>query len=292
MNTWNGKSKGTPLGYRIFVFTLRRGGVRSAYILLYLVVTYYFLFSWKASKNLYYLFRKRLGFSILKSVNGIFRNYYRFGQAIIDRIAATAETGDCFTFNFDGEEYLEQMVAEGNGGLLLGAHLGNWEIAGFYLKRIDTEVHVVMYEAESEKIRLYLDRVTGGRKMKIIPIKDDLSHVYLIAEALRNNGLVCIHADRFLEGNRTISRTFLGKPALFPEGVFMLAATFGIPVAFVFALKDSPTHYHFFSTLPKVYKDAPKQILIDSIIGDYVTELENKLQRYPYDWFNYFKFWV
>ncbi len=291
MDAWDGKSKGTPLGYRIFVFTLRLGGIRPAYLLLHIVVSHYFLFSWRSSRPMYVYFRERLRYSRLKSVISLYRNYYKFGQTILDKIVAIAGIGDCFTFDFDGEHHLEEMVAGGKGGLLLGAHLGNWEIAGFYLKRINTGVHVVMFDAESERIRRYLDRVTGGRKMNIIPIRDDLSHIYQMADALRNNDLVCIHADRFLPGNRTIEKMFLGKPARFPEGVFVTAALMKVPVTMVYAMKESATHYHFYATPPKVYAGAPRNELVQEMADDYVYELEKKIKQYPLHWFNYYDFW-
>ncbi len=50
MASWEGKSKGTKTGYRIFVWVLRHLGVRPAYFLLRFVSFYYFLVSWKTSR--------------------------------------------------------------------------------------------------------------------------------------------------------------------------------------------------------------------------------------------------
>ena len=291
MQNWDGKSKGTPLGYKIFILTLRKGGIRPAYFILRFVAFYYFLFSWKSSANILYYFHKRLGYSRFKSLSSLYGNYYKFGQTILDKIVTMANLEGNYTFDFEGEHFLEEIVAGGKGCILLGAHIGNWEIAGFYLKRISVPVNVVMFDAESEKIKKYLDSVTGGRRMKIIPIKDDLSHIYKINEALQNNELVCVHADRFVEGNRTISRQLLGKPALFPEGVFQLGVSFKVPVTFVFAFKETASRYHFFATRPKIFTGKPKDVSINELADEYVAELENKIRRYPLQWFNYFNFW-
>ena len=83
--------------------------------------------------------------------------------------------------------------------------------------------------------------------MHVIVIKEDLSHIYEISEALKKNELVCMHADRFLEGNKTLVGCLLGEKAKFPMGPFVLAATFKVPVSFVFAMKETSLHYHFFS---------------------------------------------
>ena len=45
MSSWEGKSKGSVLGYRIFVWSLKTFGVRAAYALLFPVTYFYYLFS-------------------------------------------------------------------------------------------------------------------------------------------------------------------------------------------------------------------------------------------------------
>ena len=44
MSEWDGKSKGSLLGYKIFVFCIRNFGIRVSYGVLYFVAAYYFLF--------------------------------------------------------------------------------------------------------------------------------------------------------------------------------------------------------------------------------------------------------
>jgi len=291
MQKWDGKSKGTPLGYKIFIFTLRKGGIQPAYLLLRFVAFYYFLFSWKSSGNILYYFQKRLGYSRLKSLVSLYKNYYLFGQTLIDKIVSMANLGEKFTFNYEGENYLHEIVEGGKGGLLLSAHIGNWEIAGFYLKRINTKVNLVMLDAESENIKKYMQSVTGNKEFNVIAIKDDFSHVYQIYDALKNNELVCIHADRFMEGSRSIEKNFLGESAKFPEGVFHLAVLCQVPISIVFAFKESARHYHFIATPPKVYSGKSKDESKLELINDYIEALEDKIRRYPTHWFNYFNFW-
>jgi predicted LPLAT superfamily acyltransferase len=104
---------------------------------------------------------------------------------------------------------LREMVEQKKGGLLLSAHIGNWEIAGHLLKRLGTEIHIVMYDGEQQQLKDYLESITEKHSARIILIKNDLSHIYAIQEALNKNAFVCMHADRFLEGNKTITGTLL-----------------------------------------------------------------------------------
>jgi predicted LPLAT superfamily acyltransferase len=291
MPSWQGKSKGTKIGYRIFVWTLRKFGIHPAYFLLRFVALYYFLFSVKSTRNIYHYFNKRLGYSPLASILKVYSNYYQFGQSLIDKVVVMADIRNPFTFTFDGEENLREIVKTGKGGMLLSAHIGNWEAAGHLLNRLQTKINVVMYDGEEKQIKEYLDSVTGERNLNVIIIRDQLSHIYEISDAFNKNELVCMHADRFLEGNRTIVKKFLGEDALFPMGPFILASKFKVPVSFVFAMKESSTHYHFFATPVKQYHSLQKSDVVDRMTDDFVSEMENKVKRYPLQWFNYYDFW-
>lgn len=292
MPSWEGKSRGTKLGYRIFVAVLRNFGVFPAYALLRFVALYYFLFARSSSKNTYRFFHEKLGFPVMKSVFNVYRNYVLFGQSLIDKIVLLAGLPNKFTFDFDGEHHLREMTAGKRGGMLISAHIGNWEIAGFLLKRLDTRINIVMYDGEHRQIKDYLEKVAGNRLVNIIVIRDDISHIYEISDALARNELVCMHADRFVEGSRTVNAPFLGEEARFPMGPFLLAARLKVPVSFVFAMKEKATHYHFFATALREYKGEVRDEVIRAMLGDFVNSLETKVREYPGQWYNYYNFWA
>ena len=291
MPSWQGKSRGNRTGFRIFVWVLKNAGLSPAYILLRFVAFYFFIFSGKAFRCQYAFFRHRLGYSSLRSIGCIYKNYFWFGQTIIDKIVLTAGIKNPFRFDFEGEDYLKQMVDQGKGGLLLSAHIGNWEIAGHLLQRLGADMHIVMYDGEAEKIKDYLASISEKHSAQIILIKKDLSHIYAIQEALAKNSFVCMHADRFLEGNKTLPALFMNETALFPAGPFLLARSFQVPVSFVFAMKDSLRNYHFYAGTSKVYS-GPKESAIAEMLSDYCMSMENIIRKYPLQWYNYYDFWA
>ena len=291
MSLWQGKSKGTPLGYRIFVWVLKKFGVLPAYFLLRFVVLYYFFFSFRASRQIYNLYRLRLGYGRISSIGKLYKNYYLLGQSIIDKVVVMSGIKNKFSFDFDGEENLRKITALQKGGMLLSAHIGNWDVAGHLFKRLETRINIVLYDGEHEQIKEYLESVTGKRNVNIIVIKNDLSHIYAISDAFTNNELVCMHADRFVEGNKTLSAGFLGENARFPMGPFLLASKFKVPVSFVFAVKESKLHYHFFASEIKEYRNPDKEAVMHEMLNDYAAEMEKKLKQYPEQWFNYYNFW-
>lgn len=291
MAAWHGKSKGTTLGYRFFVWILKTFGVLPAYFLLRFVVLYYFVFSFKASRQIYLLYRQKLHYNRFSSIIKVYKNYFLLGQGIIDKVVVMSGIKNNFSFNFDGEDNLRKITALHKGGILLSAHIGNWDVAGHLFTRLETPINIVLYDGEHEQIKEYLEGVTGKRPVNIIVIKNDLSHIYAINEALSKNELVCMHADRFLKGNKTMTADFLGTPASFPVGPFLLASTFKVPVSFVFAVKESKLHYHLFASEIKDYAAFGKKEVVTEMLNDYVAEMEIKVKKYPEQWFNYYNFW-
>lgn len=288
MSQWDGKSKGTVLGYRIFVFLIQKAGIKAAYVLLYFVASYYFLFLKKSNKAIFYYFKERLNYSYFTSKKMVFKSYYTFGQTIIDKISISAGMRNKFTYEFDGIEVLKNLLAEKKGGVLISAHVGNFEIAEHFLGdiNIDFSINLVTTDLEHSAIKNYLESLASKPSVKFIIIKDDLSHIFEINAALANNELVCFTGDRYFQGTKSLSEKILGKEAHFPAGPFLIASRLRVPVVFVYVMKEPNLHYHLYAREANVKHRDEKGLL-----KEYVESVETILQKYPLQWFNYFNFW-
>ncbi len=293
---WEGKSRGTVLGHKIFVFILNHLGLKLAYIVLRFVAVYYFLFARKSNKNIYFFFHDVLKYKRTTSYLKIYKNYYIFGQTILDKVALLAGVKTKFTINHEGGKNLDKIAAMGKGGILVSAHIGNWEIAGQLLNRLETTFNILMYENERANLKEYLEKVEKKKNVKIIAIKDgEMGHLIELHNAFSNNELVVMHGDRFREKAITTEAKFLGKTAIFPAGPFIMAAKFGVPISVVFAVKETNTHYHFFATDPIEVKrtrtEEQTNAAVKELLEKYISEFEKMVYRYPEQWFNYYAFW-
>ena len=133
------------------------------------------------------------------------------------------------TAKSNGSENLKRMMAMKKGGVLLSSHMGNYGIASQLLMNYDGVINVLVFDIEHQQIRKTMDEATGGRTFNMIVIKDDMSHVYEIGEALARNEFVCMTSDRYMPGNRTITAKFFGEDALFPLGTFQIVKSFKAP---------------------------------------------------------------
>jgi len=289
MAEWKGKSRGAPAGYKFFVLLIKYLGLTPAYLFLRIVAGWFFVFATATTNRIMFtFFHQRIGFNRVKSRIKIYKNYVLLGQVLIDKIAVMSGYSSKITGVSHGSEHLKAMFSLKKGGILLGAHLGNWEIAGHFLLNYTGKINIVMYDGEHENIKQFMENVTGGRKYNVIPIKKDLSHVYAIGEALQNEEIVCMHADRFVEGNRTTLVPFLGEDAQFPIGPFQLIKTFRANYTFVYGVKTGWTKYNFFA---RPYRQATAESTIEGMVKDYANDLEGMVKQYPEQWFNYYDFW-
>ncbi len=285
---WEGKSKGTVLGYKIFIFFIRKLGVRAAYGLLYFVALYYVFFAGKSTRSIFYYFRKRLKYSWIKSVFSIYKSYYVFGKTIIDKAAISSGLQNRFTHECDGVENIIELLDKKQGGIMISAHVGNFEIAEFFFEEIDTrsQISLVTTDAEHQNIKEYMEKVTMRSNVKFILVKDDMSHIFEINNALSNGELVCFTGDRYMKGQKLLTESLMGKEANFPAGPFLLASRLNVPVLFVYVMKETNKHYHLYARQAEV-KNRDAQ----GLLKKYTESVEWMLKKYPLQWFNYFDFW-
>ena len=285
-SSWTGRSKGTPLGYRIFILVMRTLGVRAAYGLLVFVAPWYVLTSRSSNAALRSYFTKlRAQMPGTKGLS-LFASYRAFGRTIIDKVAVRAGLQDRYQWETCGREHVQAMLSSAQGGLLISAHVGNWELASHVLHGMPGRMSVVLQDAEDERIRRVVEDSTGPGKFDVIPLSSDLSHIFRMHAALHEGRVLCMHGDRSLPGARTRRAAFLGVEADFPAGPFALAAAQQVPVCIAFVVRTGPFRYSFWSTPP-----SPAGSSADEVFARFVAELERVVKEHPLQWFNYYDFW-
>lgn len=222
----------------------------------------------------------------------VFKHFYSFGRAIIDRTAILAGGAKKFSFTFDGEHHIHEAVAAGKGVLLLTAHVGNWEAAGQLLARVPCPINVTGFDKEAPEIRALLDR-SAQQHFKLIPLTGAPTDAIQLVAAMRRGELVCMMGDRTY-GSPAQTVPFLGGAAAFPIGGYVMAAIAGVPIVTVFSLREPGGHYHFFG-FPPVPPHHPPHHQRDAHLRACATQFAERLEaivkRDPFQWYNFFPFW-
>lgn len=280
---WKGKSRGGSFGYRFFILLIRRCGLTAAYTFLAFVASYFIPFAPKATAAIWSYNRRILGYGFFKSIAKLYMHYYRFGQTIIDKIAIANGMADRFKFTFD-KDY-EKFVAclDKGATALIGAHVGCWEVGAQFFSDYASRIHVVMYDAEYQKIK---DAIGGEINYKIIAVNQgDIESLVRMKSATNEGGCLCFQGDRYMNTESAELVDFMGAKALFPKGPTLIASKFKIPVVFYFAMREKKRSYKFkFAILDA---GLPQE----EIQKEYIKALTEVVEEYPQQWFNFYKVW-
>ncbi len=291
-SSWKGKTRGGVFGYAFFIKLIKLFGITPAYVFLSLVAFHFIWFAPKATASTWRYFRRARNYGFFRSAIKVYVNYYKLGQILIDKIAIGAGMKDKYHFEFENyDEFLAQLNS-GKGVIMIGAHIGNWEIGTPFFDDYGKKINIVMYDAEHEKIKELLEKNGSANNYKIIPVnKDNLQHVFTIADALNRNEYVCFQGDRFVNKEKLLQCEFMGREANFPAGPFLLSSRMKAPVVFYFAMREKHRTYRFKFTIANEVKRTKELKPEDAMLQQYVAVVEKTLDQYPEQWFNYYDFW-
>ena len=293
---WDARSFGGYFGHWFFHQVTRWFGIRFAYFWLYPVVAYYTLRASRArAASVAYLDRAlgpATGFARWKRV---YRHFHAFARTMLDGAVLGAHGRGVFTCVHEGIDNIRDAAMRRQGLLLLTAHLGNWEVASGLLEGQlgDANLAVVMFRGDDERLQNYIESIRGKRP-RLIAVGEGGFSSLSILHALRDGAIVAMQGDRTVD-LRDLTVPFLGSPARWPIGPWVMAAVSGVPLCVTFALQVGPVSYHFLADPPRTLafdRSRPKDDQLREWISAYVARIEGLLRQHPYQWFNFFDFWA
>ncbi len=284
---WNGTTFGSGLMHKWLIGLLRWVDVRIIYVFTAIFILPFCMLI-KTRVN-YRYFRRQQKYGVFHSIGAMYMNYYYFSQVVIDRFAMYA--GRKFNIETVGYEHYELLAKQPEGFIQLSSHVGNYEIAGYTLVAKDKPFNALVFFGEKESVMQGRSSRFADTNIRMIPVSNDMSHIFLIEEALANGETVSMPADRILGSKKTIELPFLNGVADFPIGPFRVATMRGLDVLAVNVMKTSMTSYKIYVT-PLTYDHSlPRNEQIKALAEAYVKELERMMKLYPTQWYNYFDFW-
>lgn len=284
--------RGTPAALRLIHWSARVFGRLVTRFLLF-PTTLYFLISAHAAR--------RMSYEYLARVRGhparwwhVFRHLYYFAATILDRVYLLTGEFDRFEIKFYHRELLHQQVERGEGCILLGSHLGSFEVLrALGVTRAEYPLKVLMDVVHNENLTRFLDRLNPEIASTVI-VPDRPDTLIKVKESLDAGFLVGTLGDRPTSDGKTVQCQFLGAPATFPIGAIVIAAMMHCPVILFFGIYRGGNRYeiHFerFADEIILNRDQRKEE-IQRWTQRYVDRLEHYTRLAPYNWFNFYPFW-
>ena len=286
---WSGKSRGGRFGYQFFVYTIRLLGVRCAYCFLAFIVIYFIPFAPKATRAIWRYNRRQRGLGVFASIKELYCHYYLFGQTLIDKIAMRGGLAERYRYEFDNYTRFLEILNSGQGVVMIGAHIGCWEAGAGFFGTYGKKINIVMLDAEHQQIKDVLEENANEQNnYNIIALNQNIIDAMLQMKVALNNGeYICFNGDRYIGADNTAEVEFMGSKALFPRGLFQIAAKCRVPVVFYYSMREPNCTYRFIFEEPQL----ERKITPESLLEQYAKSLERIVAKYPRQWFNFYDFW-
>ncbi len=283
------RERGSRRLIRLLAWMTLRLGRAIARWFLYPICLYFLLFSRGTRRtSREYL---RLVLNRAPGWKDVFRHYHAFASTIHDRVYLLSGRHGYFDIHMEGASELQAILAQKRGCLLLGSHLGSFEVLrahGLFDQHLP--ITVIMHESAASNLNAVLHSLHPQIRDRIIP-PGTPGTMLAVKERLDRGEMVGILGDRVFGEERGMMCDFLGKPRQFPEGPLLLAALLQVPVVLFFGLYQGGKQYdiHFERLADNIPLDRAKRSeSLRPWIERYVSRLEHYCRLYPYNWFNFY----
>lgn len=248
------------------------------------------LFNTNHSRSIAYrYFRKRQGYGRWHAAWATYVNHCMFGQVVIDRFAMFA--GKHFAVKIEGYDYFLKLSERPEGFVLLSSHIGCYEVAGYSLVSEAKRFNALVYGGEKATVMAGRKERLGSNNIRMILVMPDMSHLFLVNEALADHEIVSMPADRIIGSVKSVEVDILGAKAHLPLGPFSVATMRGLDAIAVNVMKTATKEYTVYVSPLRYDKQAPRKLQIKQLAASYAAELEKRVRQYPEQWYNFFDFW-
>ncbi len=237
----------------------------------------------------------------------VYRHIHHFAASILDRVYFLQDRLHEFDLHSTGLDVLDAAMAQGDGVMLVGAHLGSFEALRAIGQERGVKVAMLMFEDNARLITRTLAAIAPQAELHTIAL-GRAGAMLALRGWLDGGGIAGLLADRTLPGQAERARSnshahshtrwlpFLGEPARFSDGPFRLAALLRRKVVFMAGLYLGGKRYELrFVELadfrePVAGGEGEARIL--AAMQRYVALIEALCIEAPYNWFNFFDFWA
>jgi predicted LPLAT superfamily acyltransferase len=267
-------------------------GRPAARALLYPICVYYVLFSRHACRAIQPYLIRALGRPIGR--RDLYQQFLCFASTLLDRVYLLTGQASHFDIDIRGLDVLKDHLARGQGCILLGSHLGSFEIVrAIGLSQRDVEIKVLMHEQHTPIIRDLFRDLNPEVADSVIQTGSP-NTMLQVKECLDRGGVVGILADRLVNQNQATDCRFLGKLARFPAGTMWLASVLKVPVILFFGLYRGGNHYEvqFELFAEEIAIDRQHRAQeVQQWTQRYADRLEHHCRLAADNWFNFYDFW-
>ena len=288
-------------GIRALVWVYRLFGRWVFRLFLRPVVSYYFIAGRLARESSRDYLRHLAGFypelGIGSGLWQSYRHFLSFGETLLDKIVVWTGNITPEQVDFPNRQLLLDLIDQKRGAMLLSGHIGNLEICqAIATMRGHIHLNILVHTKHAEKFNRLLGS-RGSATIQLIQVTE-LSPAIAISlqEKIERGEFLVMVGDRVpVQGSRTVSASFLGEDAEFPQGPYLLASLLRCPVFTLFCFPVDgrfKIHLEPFAASIRIPRGDPQRSqALAALARQYAERLEAYCRIAPLQWFNFYPYW-
>ena len=209
------------------------------------------------------------------------RDVFRhFGHYLVEFLSAHRRT--LRTIVIEGREEVERQFSAPHNGIVLSAHVGNWELGGILLAWLGIRLSAVALPHPDRAVNRLFDAQRRRCGLDVIPLDSRAAGRSL--QALRQGRWLGLLGDREF-GRGGVASTFFGRHIQLPSGPAILSIRSGRPVVPLFLIRRGPWQFRFHLE-PPIWPstDGSMRQRIIALTQRYTEAIERGLRRAPTQW--------
>ncbi|BCG63861.1 MAG: hypothetical protein methR_P1606 [Methyloprofundus sp.] len=289
------KERSTPLALEAIRWIALHLGRPAARLLLYPITGYFLLFAKpQRQASLQYLTR------VLKrkaTWQDSAKHIHAFASTILDRVYLLTGQFAKLDITFPAENIPLTYSKDGIGCLLLGSHIGSFEVLRSYaVSNYPLPIKILMYEDQAPMMVQILNTLNADVADTLITLDGSPSGLLKVKEAIDTGTTVGLLGDRIMgDGkDKTVNCTLLGDPVKMSTAPILIASALKVPLIVFFGVYLGGNRYkiHFELLAEQVILNRKtRQADIQAYTQKYVDILEKQMLETPYNWFNFYDYW-
>lgn len=298
---WSGRTRGGRFGNTFLRKLGQTFGIKPVYFCLHFIVPYFYVFAPRARRAANEYWKKiqpELGW--FQRQRRVHAQLMIFARTLVDRVQQSFSEELLFDFRSTGGKELLDLSRGKSPLVLVGAHVGAWELAALAFRHYKLPIRftLIRYEAQGMTFQK-ASGISSRTQAEGIKLLQSNSTVNLTVnpllqakEALSEGAPVAMMADRPI-GTHFELVPFLGGLAAFDTTPLRVAVACRAQLAFTYGFKGEGKKYHLMMEQAQDYSQlgVPKSELGYRFACDFAKSLEAQLRKHPEQWFNFFSFW-
>ncbi|MBP2700095.1 glycosyltransferase family 2 protein [Photobacterium lucens] len=298
--------RGTILGIKTLLAVYSLLGRKAFNLLLKAVMGYYYLTGKKARKASEDYLEQLESYAsdnqlALPAKLNSYDHLLSFGHTMLDKLVAWQGDYSEKNLTIHGDEHFNELAKRKQGIIVLGSHLGNLELCRALSSRHpDIKINALVFTEHAERFNAVLKAINPDSDLNLIQVNElGADTAIMLQQKVEQGEWVVIVGDRtsVTKEQRVVWADFLGKPAPFPQGPFILASVLKVPVYTLFGLRDDSQATPHFDVYFEPFSEQlilprkTRETALQEAVQRYASRLESYTIKAPLQWYNFFNFW-